>query len=225
MSNDALVLAHGAFHGPWCWTTLIECLQDRGVRCLAVDLDRGGVEADRDALQTEVDRLRSAGHRVHAIGHSLGCTSVAGLDPATLATAILLAGPVAPGEGLPPVEELLLPGFLDGIQRVEDGRSRIEREHARAVFYHRCSEDRAGWALDRLRPTFLHGPAPGAPALWEQLPVTYVVCDDDRAVAPAYQRRVAERMPAVARLDADHSPMIGQPGALAEVVLEAMARA
>ena len=32
--------------------------------------------------------------------------------------------------------------------------------------------------------------APADPPFWEQLPVTYIACSDDRAVKPAYQKAV-----------------------------------
>ena len=48
--TEALVLAHGAFHGPWCWRPTISRLEKEGVRCVPIDLNRGGLDADRDAL-------------------------------------------------------------------------------------------------------------------------------------------------------------------------------
>jgi hypothetical protein len=47
---DVLFLAHGAFHGPWCWALLTERMEARGVACVAVDLNHGGLGPDRDAL-------------------------------------------------------------------------------------------------------------------------------------------------------------------------------
>ncbi len=222
--NDALVLAHGAFHGPWCWQPTIEYLEAKGVRCVAVDLNRGGLEADRDALQQTVDGLRAEEHRVHAIGHSLGCCSVAALDPTTLATAILLAGPVANHPDLPDDRNMIAKGFLENLQPQADGRAILPRDFARDAFYHRCTDEQAEAALDQLRPTFVYGTGPADPPFWEQLPVTYVACTDDRAVRSDYQLAVAERLPFSAILDWDHSPMLGQAAALADAVLEAMGR-
>lgn len=156
--NEALVLAHGAFHGPWCWRPTIERVEAKGVRCVAVDLNRGGLEADREALQAAVDAI-------------------------------------------------------------------LPRDFARNAFYHRCTEEEAEAALDQLRPTFVYGTKPADPPFWEQLPVTYIACSDDRAVQPAYQEAVAARLPLSATLDWDHSPMLGHAEALADVVLEAMRQA
>jgi pimeloyl-ACP methyl ester carboxylesterase len=221
---EALVLAHGAFHGPWCWDPAISRLEDRGIRCVAVDLNRGGLHADRDALQGAVDALRDEGCRVHAIGHSLGCPSVALLDPETIATAILLAGPVE-GPGMPDMAECIFPDFMKKLLPQNDGRASMAREDARAAFYHRCPDESAEWALDRLRPTFVYGGEVADPPIWRAIPVTYIECTDDRAVRPEYQRAAAEQCPFSERLESDHSPMLGQPDRLAEIIVTAMGRA
>lgn len=223
--SDALVLAHGAFHGPWCWQPTIEPLEARGVRCVAVDLNRGGLAKDRDALQAEVDALRAEGHRVHAIGHSLGCAAVGALDPTTLATAILLAGSVADHPELPSTQELIADGFMENLQPQEDGRVILPRDVARAAFYHRCTPEQAESALDRLRPTFVYGAWETERPIWQALPLTYIACGDDRAVRPEYQRAVAEKMPFSTILDWDHSPMLGHAEVLAATILEAISRA
>lgn len=222
--NDALVLAHGAFHGPWCWHPTISRLEEKGIRCVAVDLNRGGLHADRDALQSAVDALGDEGCRVHAMGHSLGCPSVALLDPETIATAILLAGPIE-GPGMPDMAECTFPDFVTKLRPQEDGRADMAREDARAAFYHRCPDEVAEWALDRLRPTFVYGGEVPATAIWRAIPVTYIECTDDRAVRPEYQQEASKQCPFAVKMDSDHSPMLGQPEQLAQIIIAAMGRA
>jgi pimeloyl-ACP methyl ester carboxylesterase len=221
--NDALVLAHGAFHGPWCWHPTSLWLERHDVRCVAVDLNRGGLEPDRAALQGVVDELVDEGCRVHAIGHSLGCASVAALDPSTLATATFLAGPVA-GPGMPSPGDCIFPNFLEKLLPQQDGRSFMSRENCWQAFYHRCEPSPAEWALDRLRPTFVYGAEATATPLWEAIPVTYIECLDDRAVRPDFQNLASKVCTHSATLDSDHSPMLGQPEALGEVILETLTR-
>jgi pimeloyl-ACP methyl ester carboxylesterase len=219
-----LVLAHGAFGGPWCWKQLIVQLERRGVRCVAVDLNRGSLEADRAALQTQVDRLVAEGCRVSAIGHSLGCASTALLDPKTIASAIFIAGPVR-GPGMPDIRGCISPGFSALIKPNGDGLSYIAPDDARDAFYHRCSANDAEAEIARLRPSFLYAVRPAPPPIWEEIPATYVVCNDDRVALNEFQLATAEVLPFSATLDSDHSPMIGQPEALAEIVMSALARA
>ena len=223
--RDALVLAHGAFHGPWCWQPTVEQLEKHDVHCVAVDLNRGGLAKDRDALQAEVDALRADGYRVLAMGHSLGCASVGALDPSTLATVILLAGSVADHAELPPTTELIADGFMEKLQLQDDGRAILPREIARGTFYQRCTQEEAEWALDQLRPTFVYGAWETDPPIWQALPLTYIACTDDQAVRPEYQTAVAAKMPFSKILDWDHSPMLGQGEVLAAAILEAMSRA
>ena len=222
--KEALVLAHGAFHGPWCWDAIIPALEDKGIHCLAVDLNRGGLHADRDALQQSVEMLRAEYDRVHAIGHSLGCPSVALIDPGTIATATFLAGPLE-GPEMPPAADCTFPNFVSQLVPQQDGRSFMSREDCDAAFYHRCTREQADWALEQLRPTFVYGGEAVATPIWKAIPVTYIECTDDRAVRPDYQKAAASVCPFSASLDADHSPMLGQPEALNRIILEAIGRA
>lgn len=222
--TKTLVLVHGAFHGPWCWQPLMERLEQQAVRCVAVDLNRGGLEADRQALQAEVDRLIDEGCRVSVIGHSLGCSPTVLLDPATIDSVIFLAGPVA-GAGMPDITGRISPAITQSLERRRpDGRAMISLERARDVFYHRCPADVAESAIANLRPTFVYGAKPAARPIWESIPATYIECTDDRTVFPDFQHACAELLPFSASIDTDHSPMLNEPDALAEIVLEAMAR-
>lgn len=222
--SDVLLLVHGAFHGPWCWSLVTERLEARGIVCRAVDLNRGGLEPDRALLQAEVDAARADGHAVHAIGHSLGCASVQALDPTTLASAMLLAGSVHPIGGMPGLEGSLSKHFLTKLLPQPDGRSFIDRETARESFYLRCPPEQAEWALDRLRPTFVYGTAPSDPIFWEATAVTYLACEHDAVVSSDYQKRVCEQMRFAELLDSDHSPMLGCPDRLADAIGAAMSR-
>lgn len=216
--QDVALLVHGAFHGPWCWTRTIDALASLGVAAFAVDLDRGGLEADRQSLQSTVAELRAEGARVHAVGHSLGCCSIAALEPRSLASAVLVAGPIAPGPGRPLPSEMLTKGFRENLEPRDDGRLLLSGEPARDAFYHRCRSADADWALAQLRPTFVYGAPQSVPPLWESLPVTYVACRQDRAIHYAYQAAAARALPASAELDSDHSPMLSQPERLAGLI-------
>ena len=50
-------------------------------------------------------------------------------------------------------------------------------------------------------------------------PTSYVVCEQDGAVAPAAQEQMAQQADEVARLPSSHSPMLSMPGRLTEVLL------
>jgi len=126
---------------------------------------------------------------------------------------------------MPDPSGITFAGFGDMLIAQSDGRTFLSREDARAIFYHRCSEETTEAALDRLRPTFVYGGEETSPPIWDAIPVTYIECLDDRVVQPAFQRATAAQCSYSAALDSDHSPMLGQPEALASLVLEAMGRA
>jgi len=46
MRNGApVVLVHGAWHGSWCWSLVVEELATRGIASVAVDLDGHGLKS------------------------------------------------------------------------------------------------------------------------------------------------------------------------------------
>ena len=54
-------------------------------------------------------------------------------------------------------------------------------------------------------------------------PTTYVVCDADRAIAPALQERMAARAGTVHHLPTGHSPFLAAPAAVARIVRDVVA--
>jgi hypothetical protein len=58
---------------------------------------------------------------------------------------------------------------------------------------------------------------------WKQIPSTYVLCGDDRALDIRWQRRLAERATHRVELDSDHSPFLCMPERVAEIFAEVVA--
>ncbi len=222
--SDSVVLVHGAFHDERCWNRFVPALEARGIRGVALTLYRGGLAGDAAAVQAVVDEERAAGHRVSALGHSLGCASVAQLDPTTLHTALFLCGPLV-GPGMPPATECVYPRFFELSPRVSDGERCPTPQGAIDLFYDRCADEIAAEAAAQLRPMRPYGPEPTATPLWEHVASTYVVCTQDRSVPLDYQRACAAQLAHREELDSDHSPFLGQPDALADIVKHAIADA
>ncbi|MFF8962648.1 alpha/beta fold hydrolase [Streptomyces globisporus] len=55
---------------------------------------------------------------------------------------------------------------------------------------------------------------------WKDTPSTYVVCGKDRAIDPALQRTMASRCTEVREWGTGHSPFVGQPDLLVELLRE-----
>ena len=54
---------------------------------------------------------------------------------------------------------------------------------------------------------------------WRERPSTYVVCTEDRAIAPALQRRLATRCNEVIEWPTSHSPFVSRPVLVSELLL------
>jgi pimeloyl-ACP methyl ester carboxylesterase len=227
-ANAATVLlVHGSAHGPWCWERVIELATVRGLRTVAVALPScgpdphglGGPDDDIEAVRAAID---AAGAPVVLVGHSLGGMPVseaaAGAEPVRhlvyLAAFMLDVGETVADatRDLPPGDWVLSP----------DGRTVAAAEPS-ALFYGDCAPEVAAGAIARLRP---QNPAtalrPLRAAAWRSVPSTYVVCERDRAIPPALQERWARRASRVVRLDAAHSPFLSRPGAVVDVLDDAV---
>ena len=215
--SHAILFVHGAFHGAWCWAPVMEALEARGVSCCAIDLHRGGLEADVAAIRAEIDRLAETGQQVVVVGHSLGCVSVASLTPEGIAHAVFLAGPLY-GPDMPDPATLTMPDFLPSLTLSEGPTMEIDLAKAHELFYHDCSRADSDAAIAKLRTNLSYLPIDHDPPLWEQVPATYLWCDDDRAVRPDYQHQVAERIRYSEGFSTGHSPMLCAPTALADAL-------
>lgn len=50
-------------------------------------------------------------------------------------------------------------------------------------------------------------------------PASYVVCDRDEAIAPAYQQKMAAQADRVLHLDASHFALLSRPAELTDILL------
>ncbi|MFN0090973.1 MAG: alpha/beta fold hydrolase [Acidimicrobiales bacterium] len=224
-----VVLVHGAFHGAWCWAPLQAALDRRGVPSYAVDLPGHGASTapltdlagNAASVAALLERL---GDEVVLVGHSYGgaVISEAGLSGRVAHLVYLTALVPDVGESAhaqlislpsgPPREAKL---FL----RHGDDALAANPDLGREVFYNECAEPDRAAALARLCPQLKASLAQELTvAAWRSVPSTYVRCTKDNAIVLAAQDVLAKRCTSVATLEADHSPFIHAPEALAEVL-------
>ena len=103
----------------------------------------------------------------------------------------------------------------------------VDPRVAPAVFYHDCDAELAATAVGHLRPMAMgFGVRAGTPTIrrprpWKQIASTYVVCTDDRTIAPESQREDGEATPThVVEWDTSHSPMLSQPDLVADLLAD-----
>lgn len=226
------VLVHGAFMGAWCWAPLASILCAAGHQAEAPDLPGAGEDRARinDAtLEAYVDHLVAVlrtGPPAVLVGHSLGgvtVTAAAARVPELIAGIVYLAAFV-PRDGQSAADLARLPeGAGEGLRSrmVVAGDppvATLSATDAVTVLFNRCTPQSASWASDRLGPHATWIPnIPVVAADRLDVPRTYIVCSDDNAIPPKLQRRIARDAGCwpVLELDADHSPFLSEPNALA----------
>ena len=60
---------------------------------------------------------------------------------------------------------------------------------------------------------------------WKTIPSTYVVCEQDNVLAPAFQEQMASRATTVRRLLTGHSPFLSSPAEVAKLITTVIAEA
>ena len=234
------VLVHGGFHGAWCWEKLIPELQKRGHEAVAIDLPGHGKrvneEATLAAYRDAVVEVIEPGDVL--VGHSMGGFAVSVAADATtdrLAHVMYLdAGLPIEGQPMKSAGAGNLSGRASAIEIIDEGRRMrfTSDEAATAFFYHDCSPELAHWACSMLTPQPL---APlmepiSIPRFWAaNLPRSLILCRESRSGSgggEASLKQTAARLGVEPFwMDTSHSPFLSQPGACAELMLEAIQRA
>jgi pimeloyl-ACP methyl ester carboxylesterase len=206
-SPVTIVLVHGACHGAWCWEDVVGPLEERGWNVDAVELPLTTLTEDADVVRDAVRRAKETS-RVLLAAHSYGGTVISEGGHEADALVFLAGSLPGPGESAGDMFPAQQTPWLDGVVHVsEDGLAiSIDPVDGAAAFFNGVPEDKAAAALARLRPMQMavFGPAVERPA-WMDLPSSYVICSEDRAVAPSYQYERAARLPEHVVFDTGHA--------------------
>ncbi len=229
-----MVLVHGAWHGAWCWEHVVPLLDDAAVPSIAIDLPGHGASAaplsdlagDAAALRAVLDGLDDAVVCGHSYGGAVVSEGAAG-HPAVRHLAFIAAFPLAVGESCTNAvagEVSSEDGRTElggAIVSHDDGTSTIDPERALDLFFGDCAADDAAKANDRLdAQSWAELGGVATHAAWQQLPSTYAVCSEDRAVAPALQRVLARRCARTVEWPTSHSPFVSRPELVANLLIE-----
>jgi pimeloyl-ACP methyl ester carboxylesterase len=221
-------LVHGAWHGAWCWDLLATELEQLGHRAVTVDLPCEDWDAGlEDNAAVVVAALEDVAGDVVLVGHSLGGITIPVVTPRRpVAQLVFLCALVPePGRSLDQTIRAGRPRASRGWTGPNivhpDGSVSWESEAAVAAFYHDCPHEVAYWAASKLRRqvwTTTRQPCPLE--RWPDVPSSYILCTEDKPIAPDWARQVArERLGVEAvELPGGHSPMLSRPRQLAEVL-------
>ncbi len=229
------LLIHGAWHGGWCWEALTPELEARGHEAHALDLpahgddpaEPGGVTMD-DYVARVTTGLRALPEPAILLGHSMGGMVVSAAAESergrVRALVYLCAFLPRDGESLASIEHRNpRPTVSSRILADEAGGTlAIAPEHHRALFYGDVDDAVVARAQGRLRPQPM-APFVARLSLGEAFagtPKHYVECTRDGAISIELQRDMVAATPGVTvhTLDADHSPFLSHPAALAAIL-------
>ncbi|WP_441289333.1 alpha/beta hydrolase [Sorangium sp. KYC3313] len=224
---SSVVLVHGAWHGPSCWSQVACRLLGSGLDVRVPELRSVGPAADGLAADAEVVRaaLAEAPGEAVVVAHSYGglpVTEVAARAGNVAHLVYLCAFMLGPGESLlSAIGGQEPPWWITS----SDGRTMLP-ERARDIFYNDCSDEVAAAAAAALRPqSKVSFTEPLGAAAWQELPSTYVICERDNAIPVFVQEAMSQRARHVRRLDAGHSPFLSQPDEVAALVRDIVAAA
>jgi pimeloyl-ACP methyl ester carboxylesterase len=242
MARPTIVLVHGAWHSPEYFKPLSRVLQSHSYNVRSVALpsvvDEGMIpptdpKDDIAAVRTVVQEELDGGHDVVVVPHSYGgiptTSAILGLDPksrkaAGQATSVVALGPISSfiigagkdlctGQDAPPGEKLGIYGLKGPLNFIEPSFD------AENIFYGDLPrQDAESWAA-KLRPML-------RTALWtlkseysahKDIPVSYLVCTEDRALPEKTQRLIIKKIQddgALVRVEevkSSHSPFLSMP--------------
>ena len=206
-------------------------LTRRGVAAVAVDRRRGEpprVVSDLSENARIVrDTVDAVGAPVVLVGHSAGgpiITEAAAGHP-SVRRLVYIAARMPAGEGDPLAYATTRSPSPPAHVTLADGSNVIDPAAAARRYYGDCDPATQQWATAQLVPQespYDRRRWPEAVA-WRELPSTYAVCAQDRALAPEYQREVARRATDVVEWNTSHSPFLSWPELVADL-LERLAR-
>lgn len=212
-------LAHGSWHGGWCWGLLVDELVQRGHVCVAPDLPFDNPSSTWDMVaDVMTDALKGADDPV-LVGHSLGALTiplVALRRPVKLLVYLCPSTPVSkPPVGIPPSFQESIKAYL---QVDELGRDSWKPDDAVRVMYRHVEPALARWASVQLRPDAVHGafPLEGPPSLRS----LYIYTTEDEFYTPESRRWAARHVFGLepVQLAGGHFPMLEIPSALADLL-------
>lgn len=214
-----VLLIHGSGFGACCWDALIPALARYGHTARAIDLPgRGGTPTTLAAQALAIDKALTA--PTILVGHSAGGFPItAAASPLITARIYLAAYIPAPGQSVASLRRAGPSQPMRGAFQISPDRSAyaFAADRCHDLFFHDCPDADTATARMCAEPiapqetALPHGP---------QGPAAAIICTDDRAIPPDWQRAMAKGLRQT-DLPSGHCPFLSMPETLAET-LDAM---
>jgi pimeloyl-ACP methyl ester carboxylesterase len=227
-----IVLVHGAFAESSSWDGVIDPLSAAGHRVICAANPLRGLVSDATAVS---DLVRSIEGPVLLVAHSYGGSVISNVDAdAGEIVGLVYANGFAPDAGESCFQlAAMYPGSMLGEATVRP----VPRSDGTTDFYVAADPFHEIFCADVAAPQAALMEATQRPAtqqalvepsgerpLWKDAPSWFLIGEEDRIIPPAVQRHMAQRARAqrtVAVEGASHAITVSQPGAVAELILEA----
>jgi hypothetical protein len=227
------VLLHGAWHGGWCWDRVRQELRAAGHLSVAPnlpcdDVDAGWVQYAEVAMAAVPD----ARDELVLVAHSLagGVVPLIATRLGASRLVLLCSAPPEPGRSLDQslggVTDLTDPAALVFRTSMDSAGRYVWPSYSAARFamYADCKPAAAESAYANLRPQATKPFSDPLPiSAWPDIPLTFIVCADDRMGRAEPLRTLARRrfgLDAV-ELPGGHSPFLSRPAELTHALLNA----
>ncbi|MFJ8364230.1 alpha/beta hydrolase [Streptomyces sp. NPDC093984] len=225
-SAPALLLVHGAWHGPWCWQPLIDELPDLDVRTVALPSsgpDPAALGDLYDDAAAIAEALEAIGGPTVVVGHSYGgcpVSQAAGSAGDVRRVVYLCALMQDVGDTLLSLVNGAYPPDWDVHERPGGaGLGHFDVHDPVRALYGDVDPDLAERCVARLGHQSLSAVhQPLTEAAWRTVPSTYVLCEDDVAIPLPLQEEMAKHAQRVRRLRSSHSPFLSRPAELARLL-------
>ncbi|MFE0626305.1 alpha/beta hydrolase [Streptomyces sp. NPDC058864] len=229
MSLPALLLVHGAWHDSPAWRFLASCLPDvdvRAVRLPSTGEDPallGDLYADAARIEAVLGEI---GGPAVVLGHSYGGAPVSQTPAVSgIVRVIYLAAMMQDvGDTVLTPTGGVHPPYWDVHEEEGDRPGCFGVSDPVEVLYNGVAPQLAESVAATLRKQSLASVTqPLTRAVWRDVPSSYIVCEQDRAIPAAFQYSMARQAGRVRSMDSGHSPFLSHPAELARLIREEMA--
>jgi pimeloyl-ACP methyl ester carboxylesterase len=220
------LLVHGGFVGGWYWDDVARCLEDAGHRVdVVAQLPSVGTDPEQlGSLHDDVALVKQMVSQVQGpvvlVGHSYGGVVITELadDPQVVCSVYVAA--FWPERGQSAMDLLADGPPMTWAALHEDGSVRVtdDLELLREILCADLDQRRAESYLRRFVPqsqASVITPST-APELTHR--TAYIICEQDRAVPPSVQARMAQAADQVERLPSAHNAPVSMPAELAGII-------
>lgn len=224
--SPKFLLVHGSWHGPWCWDALVAALAARGHDAATVALPSCGTDpAALGGLAEDAEAVTAAAAAIDGdvvvVGHSYGGAAISEARYRGNVKRLIYVAAFMPDAGRSSVSYLPPGPLAPYIGLRDDGTMEVPADQAVPSFYHDCAPDVAAAAEARLclQSQSVLGPD-STRAAWREIPSSYVVTTDDRALPAEFQRMFAAQADETRDFESSHSPFLSRPDDFADLLAD-----